>query len=315
MKKFSFLLFLIIIIPAAFLAWWIVGSQAPNPLDKSTKIFIIQKGDTVRQVGNSLKSQGLIRDPVVFFLTIKFTGEDTSIQAGDYKLSPSMNLSTILDTLKHGILDKWITFKEGQRADEYADILKATLPQYKESWRAILDQSEGYLFPDTYLIPRGADINSIVSILTNNFYQKVATLGLTKNSPNLNKVVIVASILEREANNSTEKPIIAGILQNRLNQGIPLQIDATVQYAKGFDGKTWWPEITQDDYQSVRSPYNTYLITGLPPEPISNPGLASLQAALHPANTPYLYYLHDSSGNIHYAKTEAEHEANFEKYK
>lgn len=315
MKKLSFLLFLLIMGIGLGFIWWNNGTQAVNRKDTSQKIFVIPRGAVIREIGNSLKKENLIRDPVVFFIFLKLQGKDKNIQAGDYKLSPSMSLGKLVETLNHGTLDTWVTFQEGMRAEEFAKILKDNVKNYNDEWPAKLALYEGYLFPDTYLIPKDADIDRVISIMRNTFFSKVSELGLSKDSPNLNKIVIVASLLEREARGD-EKPTIAGIINNRLANGIPLQIDATVQYAKGYDvrAKTWWPQITLDDYKSVISPYNTYLATGLPPHPISNPGLASLKAALNPASTDYIYYLHDSKGKIHYAKSLQEHERNVRKY-
>lgn len=126
----------------------------------------------------------------------------------------------------------------------------------------------------------------------------------------------LASLIEREAITAEEKPIIAGILMNRLNAAIPLQVDATIQYAKGKNpnNKKWWEPVTLDEYKSVKSNYNTYQFAGLPPSPISNPGIDALFAAANPADTDYLYYLHDRNRKIRYAKTLEEHNENIEKF-
>jgi UPF0755 protein len=140
------------------------------------------------------------------------------------------------------------------------------------------------------------------------------TSGLTPQGSNLSFAdsVILASILERETKTDAERPVVAGILINRLNLGMPLQVDATVQYAVGTS-KDWWPILTLEDLK-VNSLYNTYKYAGLPPGPIANPGLSSLKAAFNPAQTDYLYYIHDPTGQIHYAKTLAEQNANIAKY-
>lgn len=316
MKRLTILIALIMVVSVAAFVWWNRGNQAVNPSNTSPKIFIINSGESVREIGNNLKKEGLIRDPIVLFLSIKFSGKEKNIQAGDYRLSPSMDLKTILDNLNHGTLDRWVTIPEGLRAEEYADIFKKSFPQYTDAWLPVLKINQGYLYPDTYLFPKDADVDSIVATMKNTFFEKVAPLGLTKDSPHLREIVILASLLEREARNDSEKPIIAGILENRLNAGMPLQIDATIQYAKGYNTKEkkWWSEVFLDDYRGIVSSYNTYLNPGLPPGPISNPGRGSLQAAVSPADTPYVYYLHDKNGKIHFAKTSAEHEKNVEKY-
>lgn len=314
MRKAVIVLILLAVIIVGFFAYWTYGNQPANAKDKESKIFVIQKGESIREIGNDLKSQGLIKDPIVFFLYIKLNGQDRNIQAGDYKLSPSMSLPRLIDTLNHGTLDLWITIPEGMRAGEIADILKETVPTYDESWLAELEKNEGYLFPDTYLIPRDADVATVISIMRNNFNSKVEQAGISDDQ-SLDKIVRVASLIEREAITDEEKPLIAGIIQNRLDNGIALQVDATVQYAKGYDAKTkkWWPLITVDDYKGVISPYNTYLNPGLPPAPISNPGIEAIKAAANPQDTPYVYYIH-AGGKIYPARTLQEHNANVQKY-
>ena len=175
------------------------------------------------------------------------------------------------------------------------------------------------MFPDTYLIPKDATAHDVAAKLKNTFDQKVPIAVLDKGTEiNLTpkEVVILASLVEREAKNNEERQLIAGVLVNRLKAGIALQVDATVQYAKGYDSakNTWWPFINSSDYQTVQSPYNTYLFAGLPPLPIASPGLESIRAAANPAPTDYFYYLHDNDGNIHFAKTIEEHNENIQKF-
>ena len=161
---------------------------------------MIKNGEGVREIANNLKSQGLIRDPIVFFLYTRLNGIDKQIQAGDFRLNPSMSMTQVASNLTHGTLDIWTTIPEGFRADEIADLLKEKIPSYQESWRATLDANEGYLFPDTYLIPRDADINLILSLMKNNFAKKYDSV---KNSKTTNltdaQTMILASIVEREA--------------------------------------------------------------------------------------------------------------------
>lgn len=312
MKKLSIVLILLIFLAFGAFAYWTIGNQAPNPTDQSSKIFVIQKGASVREIGNSLKREGLIKDPVIFFVYIKFYGQDRKIQAGDYRLSPSMTLAKIIDELNHGTLDRWITIPEGYRAEEIADVLKENIPSYKESWRDALNDNEGYLFPDTYLIPRDAEIDMVVSIMRKNFHRKIQEIGLTSEDKNLQRIVILASLIEREAITDEEKPLISGVINNRLRRGMALDIDATIQYVKGKTG-AWWPQITTDDYKGVDSLYNTYLYPGLPQGPIANPGLEAIKAALNPQKHSYYFYIH-AAGKIYPAKTVEEHEANIKKY-
>ena len=313
MKKLTVLVVVLIVLAVGLFIWWSNGLSAVDPKSLQHKIFIIKPGTEVREIGFSLKKEGLIRDPVIFFLYVKRRGLDKSIQAGDFRLSPSMNLAKIINELQHGSLDVWVTVPEGWRAEEIADILQKDLPSYDPSWRSSLDSHEGYLFPDTYLIPRDAQISTIISLMTDTFYAKVKDIGLTRTSSNLDRVVIIASLIERESRNDSEKRTVSSVIYNRLEEGMPLQIDATVQYALGKRGDKWWTQPSALDLK-INSSYNTYINIGLPPSPISNPGIAALAAALNPAKSTYLYYIHDNQGQVHFAKTLDEHNANVSKY-
>lgn len=311
MRKLVALTIVIILVAFGFL-WWSKGISPVNSKDKTEKVFVVEKGAGVRAIANNLKKEGLINDPVVFFLYIKKNASDKEIQAGSFKLSPSMNLEQVLDTLSHGTIDLWVTIPEGMRAEEVADILSKEIPSYDESWREQLVAQEGYLFPDTYLIPRDATIETVLSIFKNNFDNKISDAGLTERS-DLARIVNIASMVEREAITDEEKPMIASVISNRLRQDMALDIDATLQYAKGKVGNKWWTVPTGTD-RKIDSPYNTYEYPGLPPGPISNPGIEAIRAAANPANSTYFYYIHDNDGKVHFAKTLEQHQANINKY-
>lgn len=317
MKRLVTVFVILAVFVVLALVWWTNGLQAVNKNDKTPTIFVIKEGEGVREISNNLKTQGLIRDPIVFFLLSRTEGLDKQFQAGDFRLNPSMSAMDIATNLTHGTLDIWTTIPEGLRADEIADLLSKKLPGYKESWRQILDQNEGYLFPDTYLIPRDADINVLLSLLKNNFQKKYDSVKNTKTTALSDaQTITIASIIEREAVFAEDRPLVASVIINRLNMGMALQVDPTVMYALGYqaDTKSWWKkDLTADDLK-VNSPYNTYLNTGLPPTPISNPGLSAIEAALRPANTNYLYYYSDKQGHLHFATTLMGHEANIQKY-
>lgn len=315
MRKLLIVFILFILLAIGTFVYWTIGNQALNPSDQLTKRFVIQKGDSIREIGISLKKEDLIKDPVVFFVYIRLYGPDRKIQAGEYRLSPSMRLAKIVEELQYGTLDRWVTIPEGYRAEEIVNVLKKEIPSYKESWRDVLNDNEGYLFPDTYLIPRDAEINMVVSIMRNNFNRKIQELGLAVSDPRITKTIIVASLIEREAVTNEEKPLIAGVIKNRLDIGMKLDVDATIQYALGFqknENRWWKKELTTDDLALV-SPYNTYRNAGLPPGPIANPGIEAIKAALNPQNHSYYFYIHDD-GKIYPAKTIEEHNANVQKY-
>lgn len=314
MKKSWIIIVLVVIVGFITIAWWKNGNAPVNAKDATKKVFVIPKGVAVRIIGNSLKEQGLIKDPVVFFLYIKKNGLDKKIQAGSYKLSPSMSLSQLVNELGQGTVDVWITIPEGYRATEIAEVLKANIGTYNDSWVEPLEAQEGYLFPDTYLIPKDADVTTIISILNNNFYSKIASIGLDRDSKNLSSIITMASLIEREALRDDEKPIIASVINNRLRNDMSLDIDATLQYVKGknFKGE-WWSVPTGGD-KDINSPYNTYKNIGLPPGPIANPGFEAIRAAANPGRSDYYFYIHDESGKVHFARTLEEHNRNVEKY-
>jgi len=316
MKKVFVVTVLIIIFFVAGIFWWNNGIGPVDPEDKSYKVFVITSGLGIRTIANDLKSQNLIKDPTVFFFLLKQSGLDKKIQAGDFRLSPSMTASQIAENLTHGTIDIWITIPEGQRAEEITETLSQKIPTYKPEWLKLLAENEGYLFPDTYLVPRNADIKQIINIMRINFDKKFATL---KNNTPLtkNQIVIIASMIEREAKYEEDRPLVASVILNRLNISMPLQIDATVQYALGYskEEKTWWKKnLTMEDLK-IKSPYNTYENNSLPPQPISNPGLHALLAVINASKTDYLYYISDKTGHNHYAETVEGHNLNIEKYR
>lgn len=316
MKKLIIVTALLVVVLLASSVWWKNGVSPVDSSNKNSAIFVVKKGDGVREISNRLKTKGLIKSPIVFFLLVKQLGLDKKIEAGDFRLSSSMTAQEIAQNLTHGTLDIWITVPEGKRATEIAEILQAKIPTYNSSWANILTENEGYLFPDTYLIPKDADIEMIVGQMRGNFDRKYSEINVGNSKLTKSQIVILASLIEREAFTDSEKPIIAGILLNRLDLEIALQVDATIQYAKGQNqlNKKWWEPVTLEEYKSVASDYNTYLFVGLPPGSISNPGLEALRAGANPANTDYLYYLHDKNRQIRYAKNLQEHNENIEKY-
>lgn len=292
------------------------GTLPVNKTDKTPKIFVIRPGDGLNAIANNLKEQNLIRNRVVFFLVVNQLGLDKKIQAGDFRLAQSMDVYEIAKNLTHGTLDVWVTLPEGLRKEEIAERLAKNLSIPEVEF--VKDAPEGYLFPDTYLFPKDSNAQTAISLLTNTFDTKFAPLETQRRKVGLTKdqVVTLASLVEREANDDSERQGIASVLLRRFREGIPLQIDATVQYAMGYNSqsKTWWPVPLSEDLK-IRSPYNTYLNTGLPPGPISNPGFASLEAVVNAnENTPYLFYIHDKNGKVHYARNSEEHERNVQKY-
>lgn len=321
MKKPYVFIFLVIAVFSALFVWWNNGAAPVKKQDKNGVIFVVEKGQGVREIANRLKKENLIRDPIVFFLVVKKEGLDGKIQAGDFRLTRDMSAAQIAENLTHGTLDIWVTVPEGKRADEIADLLSEKIPSYQPQWRETLDENEGYLFPDTYLIPKDATVETVIFVMTNNFekkFQEVDSSSLSKN-----EIVTIASLIEREAKHPQDRPFVSSVIANRLEIGMKLDIDATVQYAVASRRCNpiadtvkcqWWPRnLTRDDL-AINSFYNTYRNSGLPPTPISNPGLLSLKAAANPAKTNYLYYISDKNGINRYAETLEQHNSNIQKY-
>lgn len=297
--------------------WWQDSLSAKDPQDSSSKIFVVNQGEGIRSIANRLKAEGLIKDQIGFFLKVRLLGLDEKIQAGDFRLSPSMDAQTIAEELTHGSLDVWVTLLEGWRVEEIALKLAKELAIPESEF--LQYAQEGHMFPDTYLIPKTASASAVSQIFQDNFNTKVTSeirSGIEAQGLTFEEGIVLASIVEREGNSDEDRPIIAGILLNRLNDNHPLQADATLQYVLGYQAqdKTWWKKSLFDEDKKIDSPYNTYKYTGLPPEPISNPGLAALQAVAHPTQTDYYYYIHDTQGQVHFAKTLGEHNANVERY-
>jgi len=287
------------------LGYWRWAVSPVNQKNNNPQIFVVPQGQSVKTIAARLKQAGLIKNELIFRLAVERKALSASLQAGDFRLSPGMNLEAIIESLTHGRLDYWITFPEGLRVEEYAEKLAAKSGIDINDFILAAKPYEGQLYPDTYLIPDNASAEDIVTLLTDTFKQKSPTRD--------QKTIILASLIEREAKHEPDRPLVSSVLHNRLRLGMALQVDATVQYILG-KRNSWWPKNLSREDLKTPSPYNTYLQPGLPPKPICNPGLLNLEAALNPAQTDYLYYVSDSGGYNHYAVTLEEHNANVAKY-
>lgn len=307
-----------LVVAAGLVAW--TQMQPADPDNQETQTFVVPQGQAVRVIADRLAAEGLIKQPLALRATLKLNGLEGRIQAGSFEVSPSMTLQQISEVLTSGTTDLWITIPEGWRREEIAQSLaQAELPAFDETeFLDISATSEGMLFPDTYLVPRQVTAAAIYDLLTNTFDQKV-TQGLAAeyaaSSRDPDEVLVMASLLEREARGYEEMRQVAGVLWKRIELGMPLQVDATLQYAKGYNAATgnWWTPPLGADRQ-LNSPFNTYQNPGLPPRPIANPGVDAVRAALNPAQTDYLFYIHDNQGGIHFAETLDQHNANVNRY-
>ncbi len=288
-----------------------------------TRTVVISSGESTWQIGQRLAGAGVVRSAWAFVAAARLRGATSRLRHGEYALSPAQSALQIVDVLTRGetVLHR-VTVPEGYTVRQVADLLAEAGLADRERFldlalrggrrlaRATLedlpiDSLEGYLFPDTYLLTRELDEAAILGRLLDRFDAAVGpdiraaarARGLT-----LHQLLTVASMVEREARVPEERPVIAGVIYNRLRQGMRLEIDATVLYALGHHKTV----VTAADLD-VDSPYNTYRHDGLPPGPIANPGLPSIVAAAGPAEVPYLYYVLKPDGRHHFSRTLREH--------
>lgn len=282
--------------------------------------FIIPKGQAISIIGQRLHEEGLIKHPLVFRFVVEKNGLAASIQSGSFDLSPAMNATMIAQKLTSGTEDIWVTLLEGWRAEEVAEALTAAgLESFdQKAFLELAKPDEGRLFPDTYLLPRQMSAAQVHTLLTNTFEKKI-TRGLESEiaafDVDFAEVLVMASLVQREAREYEQMRRVAGILWHRIQIGMPLQVDATLQYVVGYSPKTrsWW-STPLAEYKSMESEFNTYQITGLPPSPISNPGLNAMKATLDPIETTDLFYIHAPDGKMYYAADLAGHNANINRY-
>lgn len=317
MKKFKILFLLVILITLGIYFMYTEGSLPVDKTNTGATIFVIKKGEGLNSIIKRLSAEDLIRNKLVFFTIALQKGIEKKVQAGDFKLSKKMTAQEVANTLTHGTADVWVTIVEGLRKEEVAQKLTE---QFTLSEISFIEQAkEGQLFPDTYRIPKTASVETIIKIMESNFQAKMAEARqqypFEKRSDR--EVLILASLIEREAKFADDRRLIADIILKRVQNDWPLQLDATIQYGLGYQRKekTWWKkELALEDLK-VDNTYNTYERKGLPPAPICNPGLDSLKAALA-ANpkTVFWYYISDKNGRIHAAKTLEEHNENIRKF-
>lgn len=309
-----------LIIFGLFSLKWLLSPMSESP---ETVVVVIRKGQTVDQIAQTLVEKRLIRNQLSFKVAVWRLGLGKKLQAGTFKLAPNMSVNEIAEHLTKGTLDVWVTIVEGLRLEEVADILEeaflgAGANLDKKAFIAAAQGKEGYLFPDTYLMPLGTSTESMVTLFTTTFEKKVIKRlqgEIDGSKWSLNQIITMASLVEREARTDDARRMVAGILWKRVESGWPLQVDATLQYAIGYDKvqKTWWrPPLGQD--KEVQSAYNTYLNVGLPPGPICSPSFSSIQAVLTPIPSDYWFYITDTKGMMHYAVTVEQHINNVNTY-
>lgn len=297
-------------------------TSAPKK-EADSAIFTISRTNQ-EQTTKRLSDGKYLRFPWALPLARIITLHFGPIEPGGYRISQSMNARELIIVLTSEPQLKWITIPEGLRKEEIGERLAKELHwsnEELEKWNTTYtamqyDYREGVYFPDTYLIPTDENGLDTAKRMINRFNERFAGYPEKFTAKNIKwtTALTLASIIQREAAGSHDMPLIAGILWNRLDQNKQLEIDATVQYARGKTENGWWSPIKGSDTRSIESPFNTYLNKGLPPHPISNPGIDAIQAVLNPEVTDCIYYLHDSEGIIHCSTSFAEHELNIDQY-
>jgi UPF0755 protein len=282
--------------------------------------FIIPKGQAISIIGNRLEDEGFIKSGLVFRLVVKQSALESKIQSGTFEVAPSMTALEIAKQFTVGADDVWVTIPEGWRAEEIAaSVDKLSLPAFDpEEFIDLARPDEGMLFPDSYLIPREYTATQLHSLLINTFETKITddlAAEFAASSRDPRDVLIMASIVEREGRGFEQMQHIAGILWNRIDIDMALQVDASLQYVEGYNKtqKGWWTPPTIKTKQTD-SPFNTYMHPGLPPRPIANPGLDAILATLTPEESDDIFYLHSRAGKVYYAQTLEGHNANINRY-
>jgi len=310
MIKKIFILFLSLVFFAVLAAFaFLYLNNRPVSSDTSSKVFTVKSGDGIKQTAQNLEDKKFIRNKYVFLFYSYKLSLNKKIQAGNFKLSSNLTTQELVTKLsKGGVTDYWLKIIDGTRVEEL-DVSNDFMIKAKNL--------QGYIFPDSYLIPQYFTTDQILATIKTNFDQKFtkAKNGATNTKLTDKQIVILASLLEREGRSLKSKQNIAGILLNRLDINMALQLDATVQYARDSKNNPtdYWKDLNAGDI-SIISPFNTYKNPGLPPSPICNPGYDSLYAAFHPIESNYLYYITGNDNQMHYATTFEEHKSNIAKY-
>jgi UPF0755 protein len=329
-KRFALFVLLILIGAAAICAWFYLGVDRPfKGYDGAEQFVEIPSGSGTSAIARRLADAGVIRDEISFKLALWLSGNARRLQAGEYRFDHAISARQVADKIARGdVYVRPITFPEGLTAKQMAAVYESKdfgeAQEFLDATKnaalvsavdPVAKDLEGYLFPDTYKLPRtstadqlvGRMVGSFMKALTPDVIEQAEARGM-----NVRQLVTLASIVEKETGNPAERPLVAAVYANRLKIGMGLQCDPTVIYALERAGR-YHGNLTRDDLQ-FDSPYNTYRYAGLPPGPIASPGRASLEAAATPADVPYLYFVSKNDGSHAFATTLDEHNRNVQEY-
>lgn len=296
-----------------FLIWsYLTKPPVEFPLNQD---FVIETGSSLRQIVKQAKEANLIRSEYIFLTELKFHRKADSVKAGKYSFEKPLTTAELAEQFflgnpKADLIN--LTHIEGESVKSFAIKTENKLTNFSAAeFIEINKLNEGFLFPETYFVPKDFTAVELTELMLETFTEKTKELNQQNEEHFLswNEIIILASILEREANSEESKKMVSGILQNRLKLGMALQADASIEYV--LDKPL--SKLTPADLE-IDSPYNTYLYPGLPPTPIGNPGLATIEAVLHPTESDYYFYITGNDGNFYYAKTFDEHRRNIALY-
>lgn len=290
----------------------------PADPDGAPRIFLVAQGATLKQVARDLEKEGLVTSDTLFSLTGRLLGSHREIRAGEYLLTPALPPVRILEILSRGaVIMHPVTIPEGLTRVQIAEILAREGLVDKDEFLMLTANPglagrlgipardlEGYLYPDTYHLARGLPSTLVIEVMVRRFWEVIRPFEARLQEVRLTvpEAVTLASIVEKETGLAEERPLIAAVFLNRLKKRMRLESDPTVIYGLDrFDGN-----LTRRDLQEA-TPYNTYVIQGLPPGPIANPGADAIRAVLYPAETDYLYFVSRNDGSHHFSRTLSEH--------
>lgn len=327
MKKILIIIIILLIISAVYL-----GNQITATNDLPQSYFTVSKGETVAEISARLKNEQLIGSQFAFKLLAKLKKADSKIVAGEHIIKADSSISEVIDSLisqatinqedRITLIEGWSNkniaeYLSGKKISTVADFNSAVeVSQWRDNYSFLSGLKaktlEGFIFPDTYRIFKNATAKDIVSKALDNFDLKLTgqmRADIKSQGKTIFEILTMASIVEKEARTSQEMRQVADIFWKRIDKGIGLQSDATVNFVSGR--KDTRPSATE---LAIDSPYNTYKYRGLPPGPICNPGLEAIKAAIYPAKNSYYYFLYGKDGKIYYGRTYDEHLINVRKY-
>jgi UPF0755 protein len=313
--KYIGILTTVVLVSITSLYWYLTYLNQPPDAFPVNEIVTIEAGTSVRDITNILGEAGIVRSDILLYYIIVLFYDAPSIKASTYTFNNPLTSFEVATLLTKGDFTTDLirfTHIEGERATRLASRAAVELPGFRvERFVQNTEQYEGKLWPDTYFIPKNFTDEDLLLLLLTTFEEQMTPLNpeIETHPLTLDEILVLASIIEREANSPESKRLVSGVLQNRLEIGMALQADASIEYVL----EKPLSELTPDDLK-IDSPYNTYLYPGLPPTPIGNPGMEAIMAVLEPTASNYFYYITDNNGIFHFAETYDGHLRNIERY-